>query len=978
MSMADSPGFGCDPDPDAGKVCDCLSCALESIAESTARIAAALEERLKGPCDSIQECIDDIIQGINDRYSGGLATCEQCQNMLAQGLGGTLEYAMRCASVTCDECEEVCSLTNEGQCCKTCGQEKCICHDGVCVPVDEPEPEDKDKAFVGWCNPTSKVVAVTKQGEPSPGPGFVQAALSETEQVAFLEAQSYCDSIEPFTEPTPLPEIPPAVNYPAPLCDLGGYSSGANLDDIASNAPGRKTLASLATITTRVRQIGFEGLNLGLISDVVQGIGNYFTSGIPLVSDDYIPSVAALLGCNNTAFVESAKVLAAAGLAKNLAGVDFGEFLTPYRYAMNASCRQKQLDPDKAIAAYLGHAIDEKQLDTYWGISGVCNPALNHYLKAARSKPTPLQLAVMRHRQIIGQSDYHTRMRELGYLEQGVREELFDITRQVPTLTDIIRFMVRDTDDEKLVARFGLDDAFTEKYGGQLQRWSQDQGIPEIVAKYAWRAHWTIPPPTQLFQFWHRLRKNPEFGTEAEQLDDIKAALIQQDILPYWHDRILAISFRPMRLRDIRRSFQIGTLSEQEVREQFQFLGYNDKTVDLMTDFVKRLRDNSVRAHPLVKQWYRLEISRERVVNRLTSDGIPLSVVNDALDDVEPEFSKSVWARAFIRGDLHIDAFRAALQTAGVSGNGINRIIELTGLQIRHHPALRDLEVGVIDESDAITQMLDSGIPGQIAGGLATEVERDIERKFIVTCQNGIKRRFMLGELTAGEAIAELSNRKTTNSRAARMVDWWGCELKESERHVSANTLCEWLARGAITGPDFLSRLEKIGYSDADAALMLEDCLIKIDARRLKQMQKDAKDEAAEQQRRQRAIERANREVIKQQNQLAAARKRQANNRIRRIKQMHGIVDKLTDKLGGDTGDTYIFAEGQRKRIETDFSLTVDLALQTLVLAAEEFAGESQGELPPLIDEIAARVALSDIPGTDPQLIPASGNGQSG
>lgn len=977
MSLGDSPGYGCDPSSgDEGKICDCLGCALESIAASTADIARILDERLGRACDNIDECIEEILDKLKERIEGPLYSVSECQRMAESGMAGTIEYAVRCARETIGECETECSLgdpSTEGQCCNTCGESPCCCREGECVPCGT---EEETRRYVGWCDPATKVVVVTRQGEPSPGPTFEQVSLSDSEQVAFLEAQSRCESIILTRPPAPLPEIPPTVPYPAPICDLDSYASGKALADIAANSPGRKALASMATITRRVRQVGFEGLNLGLAADIIQGIGNYFTSGIPLVSDDYIPSVAALIGCDNPAFVESSKVLAAAGLAHNLAGVDFTEFLTPYRYAMNAACRQKQLDPDKAIAAFLANAITPEQLDTLWSIHGICNPALNDYVQAARSKPLPLQLAIMRHREIISAPEYHARMRELGYLESSTRENLFNVTYQVPTLTDITRLMVRDADDEELVQRFNLDAQFEQKYGGQLRKWSQDQGVPELFAKYYWRAHWSIPSPTALFTFYHRLRNDQKFGGPDKLLEDVRAALVQQDILPYWIDHYLAVSFHPMRLRDIRRSYQIGTLTEDEAKDAFTQLGYSDKTVELMTRFLNRLRDNSVKNSPAIKRWYRFQSSRDDVIADLKRDNIPDDVITAAFDATEAEFIKSDLARAYVRGDISKDSFTQELSGQGVRQNAIDRMISILSLRKHNHPALADYDVGIIDSDDARQQMTNDGVSEVIATRLIENKDRELTRERAVACQRGIKRRFLMGELDAKDSISELSNYGTTQRRAGDLVDGWQCELKAGERNVSGSTLCEWLARGAITAIEFMDRLERIGYTKADAALMLDDCLIKVSAKQLAQAKKEAREHAAEQTRIQRILDRQARDQAANERRLIAMREKANRTRANRERQLYSAVDKITDKCNCTLSDAINLAKSELTRIRNDKALTIDQSLQALLLAAEEFPpGANLSELPVLLDTIASAIVTADLNGVSQ---PSGSNGSVG
>ncbi len=457
----------------------------------------------------------------------------------------------------------------------------------------------------------------------------------------------------------------------------------------------------------------------------------------------------------------------------------------------------------------------------------------------------------------------------------------------------------------------------------------------------------------------------------------MKDAMTQDDILPFWQDHFIAVSFRPMRLRDIRRSFQVGTLSDADAAEQFQFLGYSDPTVALMMDFLKRLRDRAVRTDPRIKQWYRFERDRPSTVAALIADGIPAATIDKALLDVEPEFAKSVAAHAYIRGDLTKASFEALLNAAGVSAAGVVQVLRTAGLQRRDHDSLKNYEVGTVIDVDAINDMVNDGIPVEVASSLIREATGDIQRDFVRRCIAGIKRRFLLGELDDAAAIAELVARGITNPRSIMMVDWWNCELKASEKLVSANTLCEWLGRGAITAADFLARLDRIGFDAVDAAMMLEDCLIKISAKRLKEAQKEARDEARDQARIRRATDRAAREIATTNRRLAAGRKTQARNRITRMKALHRIVDKLTDKTGADTGDAYALVESEIRRIQEERGLTYDEALQALLLATEEFTGVSLAEFPPIVTEVATRIEESEIPGTQPGEVTVNGQSPS-
>lgn len=986
MSMADGPGGGelggglplpsstrCCED----RVCNCLAGSLQSIAATHYRIAQILDERLGKICDHVEECADKILDALKKRIEGPIYSVSECQRMVAMGKQGTIEYAVRCARETVDRCDTECSLgdpTTEGKCCKTCGKSPCCCKGGVCVPCPEEEEEKKAK-YVGWCNPLTKIVMVTRSDESPPGPPFVQVSLSDTEQVAFAEAEAVCEKIQ-LTQPIYIPTIEPIAGYHVAECDLDAFVTGRALASVAASAQGSRFLANSATIIARARAFGLEGLNIGSVTDMLAGIAGMISGGEFLVTDEVIPQVAKLISCGNEAFIENAKVVASIGLASKASGFDFSPFSTPYMYAMNSACRQRHLDPDKGIAAYLANAISPTELDAIWAIHGLCNDALNPYLLAARSKPVPLQLAVMRHRKLIDSGTYATKMRELGYLEPDVAERLFQITYQVPTLTDITRLMVRDADDETIPDWPDSDRLFAQKYGKQLREWSEAQGIPEQFAKYYWRAHWSIPSPTALFTFYHRLRHLPDFWTSKGPLADMEQALIQQDILPRWHKHYLAVSFRPMRLRDIYRGLQIGTVKESDLHRLYSDLGYSDETADRMSELAKRLRDNSISGHRVIKQWYRFELSRADAKQALQDDNIPDNVIERAFRLAEPEFIKSEYAKAYARGDISKDRFIFELDQAGVHVDSIDRMINVLALRKKNHPAIADYDAGVLDESAAISEMISDGFDNGVAERLIGNKKREIKRDFAARCQSKIRQRFVTGEIDADEAKGELSRFGISNERANDSIHWWQCELKSGERHVSASTLCDWFARGAINGVEFVSRLRRIGYSDIDASLMLEDCGIKLNAAALAKAKREAKENAIQQDKINRALERAARQQAAYLAKIAAQKEKAARTRVNRERQLYSAVDKITDKCTCELQVAITLAKSELQRIKDTYALTIDQALQALLLASEEFpSGADLAELPTLLDTIANAISTADLNGV---VQPSGGNGSVG
>src|SRR4029077_5166744 len=93
-----------------------------------------------------------------------------------------------------------------------------------------------------------------------------------------------------------------------------------------------------------------------------------------------------------------------------------------------------------------------------------------------------------------------------GWLSDVETAARVKLSEELPPVGDIIRFMVRNTEDKDIVESFGLNKEFEQKYVGLLQKWGKAAGLTEEVVRAFWRAHWVIPAVGQLFAMFQRLR----------------------------------------------------------------------------------------------------------------------------------------------------------------------------------------------------------------------------------------------------------------------------------------------------------------------------------------------------------------------------------------------------------------------------------------------------------------------------------------
>lgn len=931
-------------------MCKCLDSAFGKLEKGLDDIAKAIGNKVEKSCSESELCIDEIERALKARWEKPLKTCDECQSMLFNGMAGTIEYALGCANLECGRVERECTMADPstwGKPCSGCGQEPCCCEGGICLPC--PEEDKKKKRYRGWCNPANGVAAVTREDQGPPGPNFIPISLNDSEQVALAQAQEVCKPPEQRAQSPSLPQLSQPSWY-SNSCDLLSYVNGSMLSNIAANQAELSNLGGASQIAEAFGKIGIDGINFNNAGAIASGVLSVMLNMPPYMAKALIDNSAELLGCNNEQFVKAAQSLASFGYVNKVSGFDFTPFLTQYYYALNAACRQKYLDPDKAIAAFLGNAIDYDHLDTQWAVEGYCPDALQWYLKAARAKPLPFELGTMRLRGIVTPSQYHESMRELGYLEPNVRENLYKLRQQLPTLSDIIRMMIRDADDNQLAAQIGLDSQFDQKYGAQLRDWADQQGVPEQVARYAWRAHWTIPSPTQLFEFWRRLRKNPQFGGEAKLWKDIESALVQQDILPFWHEHYKAINYLPLGRVDVRRMFNNGSIKEDDLVGLYNQLGYSDENAEKLKKFAIQLRNHAIATARPVKLWNNLTIKRDEAERRLKDEGYPEELVTKALNDAEHNFISSPFALAYVRGDLSKLSFVNQLQDLGVRAETAEKIAGELAFKITKPGELANYSAGLVPRGVAEARMVADGMNADIVRVQLDDIDRLIDVQNAVACQRAIKRRFLTGDLDKQQASNELMAKGIVLERANKLLNGWECEKSSRGKPVAAAKLCHWLGLGIVTPADFLDRMKRVGYTADDAGRILNDCLVSNNMKLLAQAKKDAKEQAAASDRSRRAQEKAAKQLEAEAAKLQRARNQRAATVQRRQKQLLSAAQKIFEKGQWQLADALAFATETNKSIQSEFALTQDQALQVLILSAEEWDGIEIGQLASTIE----------------------------
>jgi hypothetical protein len=190
-------------------------------------------------------------------------------------------------------------------------------------------------------------------------------------------------------------------------------------------------------------------------------------------------------------------------------------------------------------------------------------------------------------RRLIDDDEFVRRMTELGVTERLEREYFWDLAHYQPTPTDLMRLMVRDVWDDRVVEKFRYDDEFSDKFRGSASDYFESVGVTRDTALLYWRAHWQIPSPGQAYEMLHRLRPGAVDKNLVTTAEDVYDLLGINDMMPYWRNRMMALSYAVPRLVDLRNSFLRGLTTEQQTHARMMDRGYNEKDATESIELLK-------------------------------------------------------------------------------------------------------------------------------------------------------------------------------------------------------------------------------------------------------------------------------------------------------------------------------------------------------------------------------------------------------
>jgi len=201
------------------------------------------------------------------------------------------------------------------------------------------------------------------------------------------------------------------------------------------------------------------------------------------------------------------------------------------------------------------------------------------YLDGILTKPATTDIIAYQLRKDPSLSGLDLELRRIG-IHQNYFPLYKELAYQIPPIADIITMAVREAFTPEIAARFGQYEDLPQPF----VEWVGKKGLSREWAERYWAAHWTLPSPQQGFEMLHR-------GVITKE--DLQLLLRALDIMPFWRDKLIQISYSPLTRVDVRRMYGLGVLTEQAVTTAYKQIGYSDENANKLTEFtVKQLRQS--------------------------------------------------------------------------------------------------------------------------------------------------------------------------------------------------------------------------------------------------------------------------------------------------------------------------------------------------------------------------------------------------
>ena len=363
------------------------------------------------------------------------------------------------------------------------------------------------------------------------------------------------------------------------------------------------------------------------------------------------------------------------------------------QYGLNRGWKNEILQPPEAIEAHYRNLIDDEALAHELSSLGFNEDRRQHLVDIRKQLFNVVETIILWRREEITEDEMNNRMAMVGIPDDDLSLWV-KFTETRPNVQDIIRFAVREVYTPEIAEKFGQfegADAVIKSAEADLKA----VGVrPEDLRNY-WAAHWDLPSVGMGYEMLHRGVIN------KEELDLLMRAL---DIMPYWRDKLVAISYNPLTRVDVRRMHKIGVLDENEVLEAYKHIGYNDENAERMQEFTILYNADPNESEKTETDKQR-DLTKTDIIKGFADGlfteqeaGSALMMLGFDQTEVEYLFSRTLYEQERDNINIYVRAYRSAYIGNTMSRNEIIDalgMLNLTGKRVENLFNIWDIEKSV-------------------------------------------------------------------------------------------------------------------------------------------------------------------------------------------------------------------------------------------------------------------------------------------
>ncbi len=363
------------------------------------------------------------------------------------------------------------------------------------------------------------------------------------------------------------------------------------------------------------------------------------------------------------------------------------------------------------LFGYLGMAIG-----SVIGIMAIGGPpgrvqeyAVDRIVKSARLDSQSVITAWRRDKTI--NAKWLDDLRDLGWSDERI-EALKFITQVIPNAADIVRFALREVYSPEIAEAYGqFQDIPTDAYPDAARA-----GLSEDMFKKYWAAHWGLPSASDGFELLHR-------GILTEE--QLKGLLKANDIMPYWRDQLIKLSWNIPTRVDVRRFWDMRTIDEARLREIYTGLGYHGRDLDDYVLWTKIYTDFPDLLARYKNGWITLDQVKSELIGMGMTPARAETLIEEKIKKAAPErvaaekdLTKADIIAGVKKGVITRVEGAELLADIGYSNDEALYLLDVniptdevtsvkTARELTKSDILAGLKAGVITEADALGKLLE-------------------------------------------------------------------------------------------------------------------------------------------------------------------------------------------------------------------------------------------------------------------------------